>query len=213
MNMSLRTALAVVGLALAVIAASADPWTPALAGVLRPPTTAGAAGFWEAQPASEPVPVLADSPEPGRPGGTDGPALRGAGRWTWPIQPRPVVVRPFQAPPAPWASGHRGVDLAAAPGTLIRAPADGVIAFRGVVVGRGVVSIDHGGALRSTYEPVDATVREGQPVRRGEVIGSLAWTPGHCAPAACLHWGAIRAGRYLDPLPWVRPPPVLLPLR
>ena len=30
--------------------------------------------------------------------------------------------------------------------------------FAGVVAGRGVVSVDHGSGLRTTYEPVDAAV-------------------------------------------------------
>ena len=51
------------------------------------------------------------------------------------------------------------------------------------LAGRGVVSIEHEGGLRTTYEPVTATVRAGRDVTAGELIGVLQ--PGHpgCAPA------------------------------
>src|SRR5699024_8694259 len=64
------------------------------------------------------------------------------------------VVEQFSAPPAPWASGHRGVDLAVEAAGPIRAPADGIVSFTGKVVDRGVLSIDHGGGYTSSFEPV-----------------------------------------------------------
>ena len=54
----------------------------------------------------------------------------------------------------------------------------------------------------------------GTPVARGARIGALAGHPGHCDPAACLHWGAVDGETYRDPLTLIDPgPPVLLPLR
>lgn len=68
-----------------------------------------------------------------------------------------------------------------------------------MVAGRGVVSIDHGGGLRTTYEPLIAQVSAGQRVALGAVIGLLL--PGHTGCAgACLHWGLRRGAEYLDPL-------------
>ena len=68
------------------------------------------------------------------------------------------------------------------------------------------------GALRTTYEPVDAVVRPGQAVTAGTPLGTLAALPLHC-PAACLHLGLRRGETYLDPLSRLREtPPVLLPL-
>ena len=71
--------------------------------------------------------------------------------------------------------------------------------FAALLAGRGVVVVDSG-EIRTTYEPVRATVRVGQQVRAGDVIGSL--DPGHpgCPETACLHWGALRGQVYLDPL-------------
>ena len=44
---------------------------------------------------------------------------------------------------------------------------------RAGVAGRGVVSVDHPGGLRTTYEPVAATVARGDPVGAGAVLGRL----------------------------------------
>jgi hypothetical protein len=122
------------------------------------------------------------------------------GVWTWPLAPPPRVVAPFQAPAGPYAPGHRGVDLAGTPGAQVLAAGDGVVAFAGRVAGVGVVSVDHPGGLRTTYQPVTPAVVRGEPVTRGQVLGLLAGSGGHCPPAACLHWGLRRGATYLDPL-------------
>lgn len=114
--------------------------------------------------------------------------------------PRPPLLRPFQPPPAPWLPGHRGVDLGGAPASAVRAAGAGVVAFAGSVAGVPVVSVDHPGGLRTTYQPVVAEVRRGSAVRLGDVLGRLAAAPSHCAPLACLHWGLRRGDDYLDPL-------------
>ncbi len=73
-------------------------------------------------------------------------------------------------------------------------PAAGTVAFAGRVAGRGVVSVDHPGGLRTTYEPVAARVSRGDGSRRGTVAGpARAAAPSHCLPATCLHWGLRRA--------------------
>jgi len=118
----------------------------------------------------------------------------------WPVADARVVRR-FDPPPRPWLPGHRGADLAAASGAVVRAAGAGVIVFSGQIAGRGVVSVAHPGGLRTTYEPVLVEPhRPGDPVAAGEEIGTLA--PGHpgCPTAACLHWGLRRGADYLDPL-------------
>ena len=126
-------------------------------------------------------------------------------RWGWPLAGSPAVVRPFEPPPQPWSSGHRGVDLAAEPGAPVLAAGAGVVAFAGPVAGRGVVSVDHPGGLRTTYEPVVSTVRAGDEVGLGSSLGALqAGHPG-CAVTACLHWGLRRSAVYLDPLLLLKP--------
>jgi murein DD-endopeptidase MepM/ murein hydrolase activator NlpD len=134
-----------------------------------------------------------------------------AGVWSRPVEG--TVTRPFDPPPDRYGAGHRGADLAGAPGSPVRAAGDGVVVFAGMVAGRPVVSVDHAGGLRTTYEPVDAVVGAGQPVARGTVLGTLAGGHAGCAVAACLHWGLRRGEVYLDPLSLLEPPEVrLLPM-
>ena len=134
-------------------------------------------------------------------------------RWVWPLDPQPEVAHPFDQPERPWLSGHRGVDLLGAVAVPVRSPADGTVAFAGVVAGREVLVIEHDGGLRSTFEPVVSGLTVGSEVARGAAVGELTGTPGHCAPATCLHWGVLRGDRYLDPLALLEREPVrLLPL-
>ena len=135
-------------------------------------------------------------------------------RWTWPLLPRPPVLGRFDPPDVRWGSGHRGVDLGAAAGQEVLAPTAGVVTFRGVVVDRGVLVIETAGGLRTTFEPVDSSLAVGTGAAQGQVVATVATTPGHCAPATCLHWGVLRGDTYLDPLALVGAVRVvLLPLR
>lgn len=135
-------------------------------------------------------------------------------RWTWPLLPRPPVLARFDPPEVRWGAGHRGVDLAAAVGQDVVAPTAAVVTFSGVVVDRGVLVLQTANGLRTTFEPVEPLVTVGTAVAPGEVVTRVAATPGHCAPATCLHWGVLDGERYLDPLALVGAVRVvLLPLR
>ena len=125
--------------------------------------------------------------------------------WRWPLAGTPAVARRFDPPPKPWLPGHRGVDLAAAAGDEVRAAGAGVVAFAGVIAGRGVVSVEHPNGLRTTYEPVDATVRSGDRVAVGMPLGRLAAAHPGCPVPDCLHWGLRRGPVYLNPLLLLRP--------
>ncbi|CAN5505445.1 hypothetical protein BH10ACT6_BH10ACT6_00240 [soil metagenome] len=132
------------------------------------------------------------------------------GSWSWPVAPPHRLARSFVAPPTPYAAGHRGIDIRAAGGSPVLAPDDGIVHFAGVVVDRPVLSIADSDGVLSSFEPVSSTLATGDPVRRGEVIGTLL--AGHCA-TPCLHLGARVDGEYVNPLlflggvPWS----VLLP--
>lgn len=135
-----------------------------------------------------------------------------AGTWSWPVSPRPAVTRPFDLE-RPYAAGHRGIDLAAEPGSPVLAPAGGVVRFAGFVVDRPVLSIDHGGGVVSSFEPVDAEVAQGDVVLAGQRVGTLSAAVEH-APSGGLHLGARLEGGYVDPrgLLGTIPRSVLLPL-
>lgn len=125
----------------------------------------------------------------------------------WPVaEPAgtpPTVLRGWDPPPSPWAAGHRGVDLGSSAGAAVRAAAPGRVAYAGTVAGRGVLTIEVSRSgrppLRTTYEPVDPTVRKGQHVTAGQEVAVLQRGPFHCR-APCLHWGLRRGKTYLNPL-------------
>jgi murein DD-endopeptidase MepM/ murein hydrolase activator NlpD len=133
--------------------------------------------------------------------------------FVWPLTPRPAILRRFEQPRSQWSSGHRGVDLSATVGQAVFSAGEGVVAFSGVIAGRGVVTVRHLGGLRTTYEPVDERLATATVVHRGARIGVISSTPGHCVPLTCLHWGAIGGPFYRDPLTLLGfGRPILLPL-
>jgi murein DD-endopeptidase MepM/ murein hydrolase activator NlpD len=135
------------------------------------------------------------------------------GPFAWPLSPQPTVLRRFEPPRTQWSAGHRGVDLLAAVGQPVLSAGDGIVAFSGVIAGRGVITVRHSGGLRTTYEPVDERLASGTVVHRTTRIGVVSPTPGHCLPRQCLHWGAISGQTYRDPLSLLGfGRPILLPL-
>ncbi|MGI5194543.1 M23 family metallopeptidase [Streptomyces sp. CA-288835] len=153
--------------------------------------------------AGAPAPGVANGPAPP---GADAP-VPAVGR-AWPVGVRPPVTRGWDPPTTEYGRGHRGVDLAAPPGTAVRAIAPGRISFAGRVAGRGVLSIELDSTgdppLRTTYEPVRATAKKGDEVAPGDIVGVVEPTGSHCQ-ASCLHWGLLRADTYLDPLSLLPP--------
>jgi murein DD-endopeptidase MepM/ murein hydrolase activator NlpD len=135
-----------------------------------------------------------------------------ANQWNWPIKPAKLSLG-FDRPPQNWLPGHRGVDLVGHSGDQVLAAGNGVVTFAGLVAGKGVVVISHG-SIRTTYEPVTASVTVGSKVRVGELIGTLSPGESHCATqtsVSCLHWGLIRSEQYLNPLSLVQKRVRLLP--
>ncbi|GAA5154291.1 hypothetical protein GCM10025768_25240 [Microbacterium pseudoresistens] len=120
----------------------------------------------------------------------------GAGTWLWPVAGGRTVVEPFRAPAHAYGPGHRGIDIAA--DDVVRAPAAGVVAFRGTVVDRPLITIDHGGGNVSTLEPVQSELTPGTVVAQGEAIGTLS-VGGHAARGA-LHIGVRWNDVYLNPM-------------
>ncbi|MGW3965903.1 M23 family metallopeptidase [Amycolatopsis sp. NPDC005003] len=159
------------------------PWAIALMAVPSPSS---------ATPSLPPPPAPSD--------GAGGALAARQPRLSWPLSPVPVITKYFDAPETPFGPGHRGLDLAAVPGQDVLAADAGIVVFAGSVGGRPVLSVDHDGGLRTTYEPVLPKVAVGEQVYRGQVLGTvLAGHPG-CSVVACLHWGVRRGEEYVDPL-------------
>ena len=136
----------------------------------------------------------------------------GAKQWDWPLKPATLSAG-FDRPAQNWLPGHRGVDLVGQSGDQVLAAGNGVVTFAGLVAGKGVVVIKHG-KLRTTYEPVAASVTVGLRVRVGDVIGTLSAGESHCSPqttVSCLHWGLLQGEKYLNPLSLVQKRVRLLP--
>ncbi|MDQ0645711.1 M23 family metallopeptidase [Microbacterium murale] len=118
--------------------------------------------------------------------------------WVWPVDGPREVTSPFRAPAHDYGPGHRGLDMSAPVGAVVHAPADGIVAFRGVVVDRPLLTIDHGDGIVTTLEPVDSTLTPGAPVTRGEEIGTVA-NGGH-SPDDQLHLGVRYNDVYVNPM-------------
>ncbi|MEG2940256.1 MAG: M23 family metallopeptidase [Thermomonas sp.] len=98
-------------------------------------------------------------------------------------------------------AAHSGMDIAAATGTPIKAPADGVITFAesGLYLTGGTVVLDHGHGISSNFlhlSRIDAKV--GDVVKQGEVIGAVGATGRATGPH--LHWGMNWFDVRIDPL-------------
>jgi hypothetical protein len=124
--------------------------------------------------------------------------------YRWPVDG--AVVRGFDAPPDPWAAGHRGVDLAAGAGEPVRAMAAGRVTFAGAVAGSSWVTVLHDDGIRTSYGPVtDVAVRVGERVAGGAVVATAAGGA-HGVGTGLLHVGARRGDVYIDPAGLVAPP-------
>jgi hypothetical protein len=93
----------------------------------------------------------------------------------WPLSERAPVTSPFGYRDDPLSGGrrlHAGVDLGVPVGTLVRAPAAGVVrrASSDSVNGRTLV-LDHGGGVTTVYCHNDALlVSAGERVRQGQIV-------------------------------------------
>ena len=118
--------------------------------------------------------------------------------WTRPVAGR--VVRPFVAPRSRYGAGHRGADLAAAPGTPVLAAGAGRVTFAGPVAGTLHVVVEHADGLKTSVSFLaTVAVRGGQTVRAGEVLGTAGGSgPDHAV--GVVHLALRVRGEYVDPM-------------
>jgi murein DD-endopeptidase MepM/ murein hydrolase activator NlpD len=177
---------------------------------LGPPTAAAAAGSVDASGTARPSGSVALAGAARSAIGA--PAEEAPGYpWLWPVAGPRTVIEPFRAPAHDYGPGHRGMDVTAALGADVLSPAAGVVAFRGTVADRPLITIDHGDGYISTLEPVSSDLAAGDGVLAGDVVGALV-SGGHAAPGT-LHVGVRIDKRYVNPRGLFGLPPraVLLP--
>ncbi len=96
-------------------------------------------------------------------------------------------------------SVHKGLDLRAATGTPVHAPAPGVVRLgKDLFYGGNLVLLDHGLGLFTAYAHLSKIqVAVGQTVQTGQILG-LSGATGRVS-AAHLHWDASIGGTNVDP--------------
>jgi murein DD-endopeptidase MepM/ murein hydrolase activator NlpD len=94
---------------------------------------------------------------------------------------------------------HRGVDIVAPLGTVVKAPADGVVTrtARWGNLGK-LVDVSHGFGYATRYAHLsEILVRPGQQLKRGAVLGRVGSTGR--STGAHLHYEVFRNGRNVNP--------------
>jgi murein DD-endopeptidase MepM/ murein hydrolase activator NlpD len=98
---------------------------------------------------------------------------------------------------------HRGIDIANHSGTPIIATADGVVRDTSRVAGMGrLITIDHGFGFKTRYGHLsEITVKNGQRVKRGDVVGLMGSTGYSTGPH--LHYEVLRNGQFINPTKYI----------
>lgn len=94
---------------------------------------------------------------------------------------------------------HFGIDIAALEGTPILAAANGTVTYAGKKAGYGrMIEIDHGFGYSTVYAHAkDITVRQGQRIERGHVIGKVGRSG--LATSPNLHYEVLVDDRPVNP--------------
>ena len=102
-----------------------------------------------------------------------------------------------------WGRLHAGIDIANKVGTIITAPADGVVIFIGIKQGYGnFMSIGHGYGISTHYGHLyTALVKVGDKIKRGDKIATIGNTGRTTGPH--LHYEVLLNGLHVDPLYYI----------
>ncbi|MDY7098202.1 MAG: M23 family metallopeptidase [Pseudomonadota bacterium] len=99
---------------------------------------------------------------------------------------------------------HKGIDLAAPTGTPVYATADGMVKRAHYSRTYGlVIYLDHGSSLETRYAHLSKlNVADGQPVRKGDLIGFVGSTGRSTGPH--LHYEVRVDGLAVNPIPYMK---------
>lgn len=132
-------------------------------------------------------------------------------RFLWPVTGRISTLfgsqRIYAGEPGAY---HSGIDIARPTGTVVLAPADGVVVLataRPFTLEGNLLLVDHGMGLNSAFMHLSRIdVKPGERVRRGQPIGLVGRSGRATGPH--LHWGLRWRAARLDPLLVAGPMPV-----
>jgi len=146
--------------------------------------------------------------------------LQASSRGAWPISQATVTQAfgptPFAFEPAyaGFAHFHTGIDLATQEGQPVRAAADGLVVGArpmtdgaGTLIGYGnFVILEHDGNLKTLYAHLKTMlVKEGQTVRRGQLVGLVGSTGN--STGSHTHFEVRIANTPVDPVNFLTPTP------
>jgi murein DD-endopeptidase MepM/ murein hydrolase activator NlpD len=123
----------------------------------------------------------------------------------WPVQG--LITSSFGERQDPFngeGAFHRGIDISAAIGEPVRAPADGTVLMAGPATGYGrEVVLDHGHGIQTAYGHLSGfAVTTGQDVRRGDIIGYVGSagrsTGPHLHYEVRLHDSPVNPHKYMS---------------
>ena len=124
-----------------------------------------------------------------------------AQRFAWPLQGRVSGrfgnQRVYNGKPG---AAHSGMDIAAAKGTPVKAPAAGVVTFAApdLYLTGGTVLLDHGFGISSNFLHLSRIdVKVGDRIAQGQTIGAVGATGRATGPH--LHWGMNWFDVRIDP--------------
>ena len=167
----------------------------------QPPSTAAP------RPAPTPAPIP-EATAPASSAPVTEPATATASVFTWPVKGEvlrawTVEKLSYDETMGDWRT-HDGIDIASPAGTQVMAPAGGTISdlYTDDLMGTTVVIL-HADGVMSTCSNLAAvpTVEIGDPVRTGDVIGSVGTSAiAESAEASHLHLSMTKDGESVDPL-------------
>ena len=127
-----------------------------------------------------------------------------AAGWAWPVDG--PVLRPFSLAENEYAAGqHRGLDIGAAVGDLVRSPVAGTVSFAGSIPagGRALTIQTADGYAVTLLQLGSIAVARGDAVAEGAIVGAVGASEDAVTSAPHVHLGvrvAAEPNGYVDPL-------------